>query len=127
MSRRKPADPPCPCGGGRTYAGCCGLLHRGQVQAATAEELMRSRYAAYAVGESRYLLQTWHPSTRPLLLEPDRTRWIRLEVLETSGGGLLETEGTVLFRAHHRGGVLEERSRFVRDAGRWSYLGPLPD
>ena len=86
---------------------------------------MRSRYSAYVVGERSYLLQTWHPSTRPPSLELDGTRWTRLEVVETSGGGLLENQGTVRFRAHYRGGVLEEHSRFVRDAGRWSYLGPL--
>lgn len=85
---------------------------------------MRSRYTAYALGDRPYLLQTWHPTSRPRRLVLDDTEWLRLEVLGTTGGGLLETEGTVRFRAHHRGGVLEEHSRFVRDAGRWSYLGP---
>ena len=41
---------PCPCGSGTTYDACCGRLHRGAEQAATPEELMRSRYAAYVVG-----------------------------------------------------------------------------
>ena len=39
----------CPCGSGTPYDGCCDRLHRGAAQAGTAEELMRSRYAAYAV------------------------------------------------------------------------------
>lgn len=86
---------------------------------------MRSRYTAYVRGERGYLLQTWHPSTRPQQLQLDNIRWTRLEVLETSGGGLLETEGAVRFRAHHRDGVLEEHSRFGRDTGRWAYLGPI--
>ena len=86
---------------------------------------MRSRYTAFAVGDSAYLLATWHPSTRPARLQLDDTAWTRLEVLATTAGGLLDTEGAVRFRAHFRGGVLEEHSRFVRDAGRWSYLGPL--
>jgi SEC-C motif-containing protein len=86
---------------------------------------MRSRYSAFSVGDAAYLLSSWHPTTRPAQLELDRTRWTRLEVLATTGGGLLETEGTVRFRAHFRGGVLQEHSRFVRDAGRWSYLGPI--
>jgi uncharacterized protein YchJ len=42
-----------------------------------------------------------------------------------ASGGLLDAQGQVHFRAHHLGGVQEERSRFVRDSGRWSYLGPL--
>ena len=87
---------------------------------------MRSRYAAFAVGDATYLLRTWHPSTRPRTLELDaRVRWLRLEVLEAVGGGLLDVEGQVSFRAHSDAGVLEERSRFVRDAGRWSYLGAV--
>ena len=40
----------CPCGSGTAYDGCCGRLHRGAAQALTAEELMRSRYSAYARG-----------------------------------------------------------------------------
>ncbi len=42
---------------------------------------MRSRYAAFAVGDAAYLLQTWHPS-RPhrLRLDP-QDRWTHLEVL----------------------------------------------
>ena len=84
---------------------------------------MRSRYTAYALGDGPYLLRTWHPSTRPRSVELS-TRWLRLEVL-SAGGGLLDAEGAVHFRAHHLGGVLEERSRFVRDGGRWSYLGPV--
>jgi SEC-C motif-containing protein len=91
---------------------------------------MRSRYAAFAVGDEAYLLQTWHPSTRPRRLSLDSDdHWTGLEVLGGSGGGLLERTGTVEFRAHlsHRGqaDVLHENSRFVREDGRWSYVGPL--
>ena len=113
---------PCPCGLPGTYDECCGHFHAGAA-APTPELLMRSRYSAYAVGHAAYLLRTWHPSTRPPAVELG-TRWLRLEVLSASGG-LLDAEGAVHFRAHHVDGVLEERSRFVRDAGRWSYLGPL--
>jgi SEC-C motif-containing protein len=90
---------------------------------------MRSRYAAFAVGDAGYLLVTWHPGTRPrrLQLDPDE-RWTGLEVLRSTGGGLLEPTGTVEFRAHRtRGGradVLHETSRFVREDGRWTYVGP---
>jgi SEC-C motif-containing protein len=115
---------PCPCGGSAGYDACCGPCHAGAA-APTAELLMRSRYTAFAVGDAAYLLRSWHPATRPPTVALDGTRWRRLEVLETSGGGLLETTGTVRFRAHHRGGVLEEHSRFARDAGRWAYVGPV--
>ncbi len=88
---------------------------------------MRSRYSAFAVRDRAHLLRTWHPDTRPEGLELDpATRWLRLEVLATTGGSPFHTEGTVAFRAHYaeRGdeGVMEEHSRFVRHAGAWVYL-----
>ncbi|ESQ02386.1 SEC-C domain-containing protein [Streptomyces sp. PVA_94-07] len=56
----RPAGP-CPCGTGRTYGECCGRFHAGSAEAATAEQLMRSRYAAFATRDAAYLLRTWHP------------------------------------------------------------------
>jgi SEC-C motif-containing protein len=90
---------------------------------------MRSRYSAFAVGDAGYLLRTWHPSRRPpeLTLDPG-LQWTRLAVLETHDGGLFDATGTVRFRAMYlqqgKRGVLAETSRFVRQEGRWTYLGP---
>jgi SEC-C motif-containing protein len=117
----------CPCGSGTLYAACCGPLHRGRSLAATAEQLMRSRYAAYAVGELGYVFRTWHPRTRPADLTGNPGLvWTRLEVLETAAGGPDDETGEVEFRAHFQGpggpGVLRERSRFERRAGRWVYV-----
>ncbi|HEX8496958.1 MAG TPA: YchJ family metal-binding protein, partial [Actinomycetales bacterium] len=55
----------CPCGSGAGYESCCCRLHRGEGVPATAEQLMRSRFSAFAVGDAAYLGATWHPSTRP--------------------------------------------------------------
>jgi SEC-C motif domain protein len=106
----------CPCGS-PSYDGCCGRLHRGEQQAASPEELMRSRYSAYAVGDADYVWRTWHPRTRPGQVQIDPTiGWTGLEVLEAA-------DDVVEFRAHHDRGVLHERSRFEQRAGRWFYLG----
>ncbi len=119
----------CPCGSGRTYDECCGRLHRGEAQATTAEQLMRSRYSAFAVGDGAYLARSWAAEARPeqIVLAPDQ-RWVGLEVLATSGGGVLASEGIVEFRAAYerngRIGALHERSRFAREDGRWVYVGP---
>jgi SEC-C motif-containing protein len=51
----------CACGSGAAYAACCGPLHRGEREAADAEALMRSRYAAFALGHVEYLWKTLHP------------------------------------------------------------------
>ncbi|MEU8400244.1 YchJ family metal-binding protein [Nonomuraea sp. NPDC048892] len=120
----------CPCGLPGTYQDCCGRLHRGDSAAATAEQLMRSRFSAFAVGDEAYLLRTWLPSARPAGSVLDRrVKWTRLEVLESSGGSVVHTEGTVRFRAHYldrgRPGEMEEHSRFVRYEGRWVYAGAL--
>jgi SEC-C motif-containing protein len=120
----------CPCGLGDPYDTCCGRLHRGEVTAATAERLMRSRYTAFVVGDVGYLLASWLPSTRPVELTLDEAvRWVRLDVLDTVRGGFLDTTGEVEFTARYRVGsdrsVLRERSLFVRDDGRWVYQGPL--
>jgi len=87
---------------------------------------MRSRYAAFAVGDAAYLRRTWDPATRPRRLDLDRaTRWTGLEILRTTDGSPGDATGTVAFRAHHTGGVVEEDSAFRRAAGRWLYVGPL--
>ena len=128
MARRR--DRGCPCGLPAAYDRCCGRFAGGEA-APTAELLMRSRFTAYARQDEAHLRSSWHSSTRPasLALDPG-LRWTRLEVLETSGGGLLDTAGTVRFRAFHVRagvvGVLEEHSRFSREDGRWVYVGPVP-
>ena len=113
----------CPCGTGLGYPECCGRLHDGTATAATAEQLMRSRYSAFVMGDPEYLLATWHSTTRPRSLELDpATRWTGLDVLATTGGGMLAGEGTVEFVARYAGGEQHEVSRFVREDGAWRYL-----
>lgn len=119
----------CPCGSGDTLGACClrYLAGGGGVPAPTARALMRSRYTAFALGDVAHLLDTWHPSTRPALLDLDpQQRWLHLNVESWSGGGPFDTEGTVGFTAVCRGpdgrGELRELSRFVREDGRWYYV-----
>jgi SEC-C motif-containing protein len=116
----------CPCGVGDGYDSCCGRMHKGE-PARTAEQLMRARYSAFAVGDADYLLSSWHPRMRPrtIDIDPDQ-KWMRLAVLETHEGGLFDTAGTVRFRALYRQngkrGALDELSRFLREDGQWRYL-----
>ncbi len=88
---------------------------------------MRSRYAAYALRNEDHVFRTWHPRTRPdrIDLEP-ATTWTGLRILDTEAGGVDDESGVVEFAAAwtHAGkpGVLRERSRFERRAGRWVYV-----
>lgn len=122
-----PFEGNCPCLSGEQYADCCGRFHRGDSDASTAEQLMRSRYSAFVVLDAGYLLRTWHPETRPATLELDaETQWRRLDIVSTHRGGPLDTEGTVEFAAYYRHdgepGVHRETSRFLREDRRWYYL-----
>jgi SEC-C motif-containing protein len=118
---------PCPCGSGEAYLACCGPLHNGELQARTAEALMRSRYSAFAYGDADYLFRTWHPRTRPseVTVDPDII-WTGLQVFDARAGGPDDDSGEVEFTARFvsagHAGSLHERSRFERRAGRWFYL-----
>ncbi|SDP06298.1 SEC-C motif-containing protein [Pedococcus dokdonensis] len=113
----------CPCGSGLSYADCCQPLHDGTKEAESAVRLMRSRYSAYVVHDTAYLLRTWHPRTRPHELDASTgPAWRRLTVLETADGRDSDSVGEVEFEAAHDGGVLHERSRFVKRAGHWVYV-----
>ena len=117
----------CPCGSGLAYASCCEPLHDGRAAATTAEQLMRSRYSAYARGRTDHVFRTWHPRTRPADVEPaPGLVWTGLTVLDTEAGGPDDTEGVVEFEASYVTSegpdVLHERSRFVRRRDRWVYV-----
>ena len=114
---------PCPCGSGQALEACCGPRLQGGV-AVTAEALMRSRYSAYVLKNSGYLSDTWHPSTRPddLDVSADEVEWLRLQIMATEKGGNSDESGMVEFVAHFHGGQLHERSRFIKEGGRWYYV-----
>lgn len=135
---RTPAVPSaaCPCGrlqgsGPKAkplaYADCCGRFidHWDTQPAPDAECLMRSRYTAFVCERADYLLATWHPSHRPESLDFDAAaQWLGLEV---RGHWVKDADhAEVEFVARHRLGGravrLHERSRFVREGGRWYYV-----
>ncbi|MPQ75763.1 YchJ family protein [Hydrogenovibrio sp. JE_KL2] len=124
----------CLCGSGQLYENCCQPYHLSQSWPATAEQLMRSRYVAYALGLTDYLQNTWAKSTRlgSLDLESNLV-WTGLEIVATQQGMPFDATGKVHFKAHYQvkdhsgkvleSGVMEEVSDFVRDdAHHWVYL-----
>ena len=118
----------CPCGTGEAYPACCGRWHSGalHLQAPTAEALMRSRYCAFLHGLADYLQDTWHSSTRPA--QPPTfeagVQWIGLQIKQHRVLDALHAEVEFVARSKFGGRAhrLHERSRFVLEAGRWSYL-----
>lgn len=128
---------PCPCGSGRKYKKCCRVYHYGRLPEHP-EQLMRSRYAAYAVGEVDYILSTTHPASPHF--QADAGSWraevqrfcqqvtflgLRIDHAESAGDA-----GTVKFFATlQQGGgdaSFGEESTFARVDGRWLYLAGKP-
>lgn len=119
----------CPCGSGLGFALCCEPYLVQTKLADTPEQLMRSRYSAYALGGfGRYLLATWFPPMAKNMtveqLDQADTKWLGLTVLASSANG---DNGEVRFEARYQGpegaGTMRENSVFKRIAKRWYYIG----
>jgi SEC-C motif-containing protein len=122
----------CPCRAAHDAlpcAACCGRYHAGPLHllAPTAEALMRSRYSAFVLDLTDYLLATWHPSTRPAVIEPNPAglKWLGLELRhhESHDPDHASVEFVARSKLTGRAQRLHETSRFVREEGRWFYLG----
>ena len=76
----------CPCGSGRNLDQCCGPILDDPRHAETAEALMRSRYTANTLGRWNHLWATWHPRTRPDVVDSQGVEWTGLQILATKDG-----------------------------------------
>ena len=123
----------CPCHSRDPYKACCKPIHDGTKVAESPEALMRSRYAAFALGLGDYLVDTLSSDhddrklpretlVRELSRMKEKRRFVGLEIRETSTDG---DEGIVVFHARiFERGVdrsFSERSHFVREDGAWRY------
>ena len=114
----------CPCHSGKPYEECCKPLHDGK-PAENALLLMRSRYAAYALGLADYIIRTGaNPQNRDEILRFSReTVFQDLAIHEWTDG---EKEATVTFTAHLRQGGKDvsftEKSLFIKKGDVWIYF-----
>ena len=127
----------CACGSLKGYADCCAPFIRGIRNPVTPEQLMRSRYSAYVMGDLGYLQQTHHPRYRTaeedLKPSPGLPKWCRLDIIAASRSQV-ETNATVEFIALYLGenglDAIHEKSNFIQIEGRWLYTDgqflPLP-
>ena len=122
----------CPCESGETYKTCCEPFIKGEKEAATAEQMMRSRYSAYTQVEMDYIERTHDPKTRDETdMDANRewaesTKWTGLEILETKQGGVGDEVGTVTFKAKFETeeGIQDhqELSLFRKNEGKWYFV-----
>jgi SEC-C motif domain protein len=123
-----PFDNACRCGSSLDYAACCEPYHADMQLPPTALALMRSRFAAFALQNTEYLLHTWDASTRPAVLNlaDDPCVWQTLAIVKTHQGHVGDVSGQVEFKAYcaveDKQYVLHELSRFVKRQGRWFYV-----
>lgn len=127
-----PADP-CSCGSGLAYKSCCQPLHKGG-KAPSPEALMRSRYVAYALNLSDYIMKTTHPDGEHF--QSDKAAWkrdieafcknttfARLQILSAA-------DDKVMFRASlfaaGRDVSFTEISTFRQHNGHWKYFSGAP-
>lgn len=118
----------CPCGSTKSYDDCCGPFIDGRRLPKTAEELMRSRYSAFALKKVDYIKNTHDPLTAPGFDFEQNKMWahqvefIRLDVLKHLPQG---QQATVEFRAYYRDNdqvhCHHELSSFRFDGTRWFY------
>jgi SEC-C motif-containing protein len=124
-------DQPCPCGSGQTLAACCDPILAQQRPAASAEQLMRSRFTAHVARDYAHLHRTYLPTSQePYVEEPDpgARSWTRL-VIHAHETGPKPDMATVDFTAYYREGELEqalhEKAEFQKIEGTWFYTRPL--
>ena len=92
---------------GKTYAECCEPVIKGTRKAATPEELMRSRYSAYAKAEIDHIIDSTHKTQRDnndreeIRKWAEKSRWNGLEILRTEAGGPQDDSGIVEFIARY--------------------------
>ena len=128
------ANDNCPCGSLIKYKKCCKPFHENIKTPINALELMKSRYCAYAIEKSEYIILTTHQNNRDFntdtkvwnndILDFSRnTKFEKLEILEFIDG---QTESFVTFKANitqnKQNVSFIEKSRFIKENGKWQYI-----
>jgi SEC-C motif-containing protein len=125
----------CPCGAGKDYQSCCQPIHQNPKKALKPEQLMRSRYSAYVLGNIDYIEKTMcSPASDDFNTEEskqwaERVEWLGLEILQSKRIPN-KPQGTVTFIArykdHAKEGAIAEKSFFIKKSGQWFYSHGKP-
>ncbi|MDX3773698.1 YchJ family metal-binding protein [Chromatiaceae bacterium AAb-1] len=117
----------CYCGSGRAFNQCCQPVISGSISAKNCTALMRSRYTAYCLHLTDYLVETTHASQRTndgaqqIAAFAHSVHFIKLQVHDTQP----HPEDQVSFSATYLYGntlcQLSEISRFVKE-DKWYYV-----
>ncbi|MEW6991723.1 YchJ family protein [Colwelliaceae bacterium 6441] len=130
----------CYCGSKKNFEACCQLIINGEQLAKTPEQLMRSRYSAYACKNATYLYQTYANSAKKLqsIAEIEewatQTLWLKLNIINsdivdiksysstTNNQPFPTVEFSALYIHEKTFCELREKSRFIKENQQWRYL-----
>ena len=125
----------CPCGSEQTYAQCCQPIIMAKKPAISPEQLMRSRYCAYANKQAEYIYLTYARSSKAQQSIDDiaqwaaHTQWLKLVIHHSSDYQqdlAQHNSPQVEFSAfyQHLGQLFQmrEKSNFVFEDNAWRYL-----
>ena len=126
----------CPCGSQQLLSACCARLHAGQQLPASAEQLMRSRYSAFALNLTDYIVQTTTPAQQAVLDVAaiddwsKQNNWLGLIVhsAKNSGNKHAQVEFSAFFKPKSPMDAAQQEHRelsgFVLIDKRWYFLDP---
>ncbi|TKG94266.1 Sec-C motif domain protein [Puteibacter caeruleilacunae] len=122
----------CPCGSTKEFSQCCEPIITKDRDPETAEELMRSRYSAFTLANTDYLMFSHHRTTRnprerkAIKAWAQSVQWMGLTIIDTVDGTASDNSGIVEFRAlfmeDGKMQQIHERSRFSKEKGVWKYV-----
>jgi SEC-C motif-containing protein len=134
----------CPCGSNISFKQCCFLIITEEVTTISPEQLMRSRYSAYATKSADYIYQTYAKASREKQSLNDisewaqETKWLRLIIhsaseytIEINNSAINaaneeQNSPTVCFSAYYKHQshyyLMKETSRFILEGRKWRYL-----
>ncbi|MGN1393532.1 MAG: YchJ family protein [Succinivibrionaceae bacterium] len=126
-------DETCPCGSNLKYKDCCGrFLGSKDLPSDDPEELLRSRYLAYKIGDGDYLLKSWHKDFRPkitpkkLIADSKNIVFTGLKVIEKDCKG---NDALIIYELRWRIGTIKQmeicKSCFKKVDNNWFYTKEL--
>lgn len=128
-----PPNNPCPCGSSLKYKKCCKIFHDGKLPL-SALELMKSRYCAFAIERSEYIIATTHFENSDFTKDTNtwnddilnfskNTKFENLDILDVKDGSI---ESYVTFKAtltqNNNDISFTEKSRFLKVNEKWLYV-----
>jgi len=126
----------CPCGSNKEFLTCCLPIINGDIKAVSPEQLMRSRYSAYAKKCSQYIYDSYAKSSQKdqslneISSWANQTQWLNLVINHASSfeqsylpnQSLPTVEFTAFYRHDNRFFKMHENSRFLLENQHWRYV-----